>query len=50
MMFFGLLGPWFDDGMSIMNFRESAVYLVVDVDGKYYVTDNFVTACERKSS
>ncbi len=49
MMFFGLLGPWFDDGMSTMDFRDTAnVYLVVGDNGKYYFTDKFVTNSMRK--
>lgn len=52
-MFFGLLGPWYDDslGLALMGspWKESEIYVVQGSDGRYRVTDLFLKRLEPAS-
>lgn len=50
MMFFGLLGVWYDDSMMYMMagrspWLEAPVYLVLDDSGCYRITDLYIRQC-----
>lgn len=51
-MFFGLLGPWHDDGMSVIlqdiAWEDGFPYIIAIPDGKYFVTRYFIEACSRE--
>jgi hypothetical protein len=46
-MFFGLLGPWYDDGMLYMDYQVSRPYITIDPGGWLNVTTSFVEVCMR---
>lgn len=44
--FWGLLGAWFDDGMSSMCWREPHdVYIAIGEHGEYFITEAFIRRC-----
>jgi hypothetical protein len=46
LIFFGLIGAWYDDAMLIEDWSvPSTVYIAIDTNGLHYVTDKFVEKC-----
>ncbi len=53
-MFFGLLGPWEDDSMTMIfspqdRFHDSYPCLVACCDGMYRITNVFIEMCAKKN-